>query len=798
MIKFELKKLFCKQYALYLIIVLVVLKLFSSAELFKPDSGSLSPRQREVYLDYIEQYGGVLTDEKEAAILEKYALLTEAKRQVREIQNKLNGGEFATADEYFKALSEVPEIISDEAAIEKLYSSYESVAKDREHRVLLAFDTSAMTVGQEYWMLIFICYISAISVYYERKIKNLQKASKNGTKTYAAKLFAVFTAIMAVWLIFSAVEFSALTSVISKADLSAYLASLESFKETPYSDMTILGGFFAIEAVKLVGYLFTAAVTLITARLSGDLVLSIFTPAAVNVVWIYLFSNNTAAFYQPFSLMRGAPYLTGTHYISMGDGEYYPEYSEIPGSVFATLIVIAVTVIIIACAVVISAGKNKLNKGKKLPLAVGLTTLTMLTGCAGKKTELESVPEFSDSPFSTTSATTSEPREDNYEELFGKYQSGGIRFDNYSINGNSAIEYNGGEIELSFDMNTNGNKYDAESGFMAFINGVPQKLSLNGGESGELVRVLMQPDKSEKATLSFTPTIPEELKNEKTLQLKYINIFHPSYKPAGSLTGFGNAHIGQPFCEFDITVNSPLNVSESALEPINGECESVLITDGAAKQYGINKPGENSVTTVSVKDAQTKEEPLPLRGGKLDAELLIYGSETYNYRVYVYVNHERVRFNGGDYLELAAKSGYAAIFGIMDLDGNVISETKVASNGSGGFRLKKAGDKIVFMSPQFVSIYGVSDLNFMDGILIYDCKTGEQKMLIPEDQNEISYCDVTPDGKHIVTGIEVWDEENFLQTADILKLYDTDTLELLDTKTLGGKDGIDMCVLMTE
>lgn len=380
MIKFELKKLFIKQYGLYLIIVLVVLKLFSSAELFKPDSGSLSPRQREVYLDYIEQYGGVLTDEKEAAILEKYTLLTEAKRQVREIQNKLNGGEFATMDEHFKALSEVPEIISDEAAIEKLYSGYESVAKDREHRVLLAFDAPAMTVGQEYWMLIFICYISAISVYYERKINNLQKASKNGTKTYAAKLLAVFTAITAVWLIFSVVEFSALTSVISKADLSASLASLESFKETPYSDMTILGGFFAIEAVKLVGYLFTAAVTLIIARLSGNLVLSIFTPAAVNVVWIYLFSNNTSAFYQPFSLMRGAPYLTGTHYISMGNGGYYPEYSEIPGSVFAALIVIAVAVIIIACAVVISAGKNKLNKSKKLPLAAGITALTMLLG----------------------------------------------------------------------------------------------------------------------------------------------------------------------------------------------------------------------------------------------------------------------------------------------------------------------------------------------------------------------------------------------------------------------------------
>lgn len=663
----------------------------------------------------------------------------------------------------------------------------------------------------------------------------------------------------------------------------------------------------------------------------------------------------------------------------------------------------------------------------------------MLTGCAGKKTE--SAPEFSDSPFSSiVSDTTSEPQSDNYDELFGKYQTGRIQFGNYSIKGDEAFEYNGGEIELSFDMNTSGNQYDAEAGFMAFINGVPQKLSLNGGESNEFVRISLQPDKSEKATLSFTPTIPEELKNEKTLQLKYISIFNPSYKPAGSFTGFGNAHQGQPFCEFDITVNSPLDVSESALEPIDGECESVLITDGVAKKYGIKKPDENSVTTVSIRDAQTKDEPLSLRGGKLDAELLIYGSETYNYSVYVYVNHERVRFNGGDYLELAAKSGYlnvlkleledtkerdiiyavavptnaktgsmavrkggsvlvlnedgivtesvpvtpidppddpsdtsdksdttpdnmntniyayhpeeyidseqrylllsrhlyeshdetlydyivydekeqkvigtmtlpefgsyqrftyddgvfvldvtdwaavesgensprfvvyneklepiktyysndvpdcysvryylsqkswyyhktdegnsvfkanedfsgevkifdeyipkfyivgdkivyyksihdtnapqneAAIFGISDLDGNIISETKVASDGCGSFRLKKAGERIVFMSPMMITIQGSSDLNLMDGILIYDCKTGEQKMFTPENQNELCFCDVSPDGRHIVTGVELWNEDISERTGLTLNVYDTETLELLDSKTYDGSN----------
>jgi len=291
-----------------------------------------------------------------------------------------------------------------------------------------------------------------------------------------------------------------------------------------------------------------------------------------------------------------------------------------------------------------------------LVMAALLSILT-LNGCANKKTESE--PEFSNSPFSgSNSESASEPQADSYEELFGKYQTGSFKIGNYSLDDSMEIEYNGGDIEFSFDVSTSGNKYEVEKGFMAFINGIPQKLSLNGGERNELVRISQQPDQSSTATLSFTPTITEDMIGEQTLQVKIISIFNPSYEPSGSFVGFGNAHNGQPFVEFDIKVNSPLAVSEDVFEPIKDECESVLITDETAKQYGISKPGEGTATNVSIKNAQTKGEPLALRGGGLDAELLMYGSETYNYRVYFYVNHERVKFNGGDYLETEVKSGY--------------------------------------------------------------------------------------------------------------------------------------------
>lgn len=383
MIKFEFKKLLIKQYGLVLIIILVIAKIFSSSELFKPDYGSLTPQQREVYIGYINELGGVLTDEKESAIIEIYTRFLEAESELLEIEKKRNNGEFADMEEYFKALSEVPEIISDRAAIEKLYSGYKSVAEDKENRILLAFDAPAMRVGQEYLFLIFICYISAASVYYERRINNLQKTSVNGKKVCCAKLLALLLVIGLVWVIFALIEFFALTAVVSGENLKASLASLERFKETPYSDMTVIGGFCAVQGVKLIGYLFTAAITLILIRFSGNLILSVFSPTALNIVWIYLFGSRTVAFYQPFSLMRGSAYFTGTHYINTGTSSY-PEYNEIPFSVLLVLIAVSAAVIIFAGMTVVDLGKNYLKRKKlKRSAAAIITMLAMLlSGCS--------------------------------------------------------------------------------------------------------------------------------------------------------------------------------------------------------------------------------------------------------------------------------------------------------------------------------------------------------------------------------------------------------------------------------
>lgn len=245
---------------------------------------------------------------------------------------------------------------------------------------------------------------------------------------------------------------------------------------------------------------------------------------------------------------------------------------------------------------------------------------------------------------------------DNYEELFGKYQYGSAVYSNYNIEGGSTIEYNGGEIELSFDADTNGNTNNIEFGYMAFIDGVPQKLSLNGGKESELVSFSQVPNLITSITLSFIPSITKEMSGKKTLQLKLLAVFNPSYKPSGSFTGFGNAHDGRAFCEYDIKVNKPLEISDEL--SLTNEYESYIINDDIADKYSIKKPDGTTSTSIFIKDAQTGEQQLTFRDGEIDANLLIYGNDLYKYNVFVYINHERVNFNSADYLETEVKSGY--------------------------------------------------------------------------------------------------------------------------------------------
>lgn len=267
--------------------------------------------------------------------------------------------------------------------------------------------------------------------------------------------------------------------------------------------------------------------------------------------------------------------------------------------------------------------------------------------------EAESSTTEAESDTTESAAESEEPElsDDDYEELFGKYQSG------YADFGDRSFEYKDGVIEKSFTAKTKGNEYDVEYGYMAYINGIPQKLSLNGGEPQEMVSVTLPPNTEQKITLDIKPALTEDIKREKELQVKFLSIFNPSYKPQGQYTGFGNAHNGTADGRQIIQPDG----SEESISDMKTttEYESVAITKEVKKKYSLGDI--DAIGYITISDGM-----ITLKSGESSAktEILMLGNTANAYRVFLYKNHERIQINGCDCAEMKVENGKLSILGV--------------------------------------------------------------------------------------------------------------------------------------
>lgn len=88
LLKNELKKLYIKQYGLIVLLIVFIVKLLTSADLYKASYSDMLYEQQKYYLEYMQEYGGQLTDEKENAILSLYSEAEAAKQLQSDILEK--------------------------------------------------------------------------------------------------------------------------------------------------------------------------------------------------------------------------------------------------------------------------------------------------------------------------------------------------------------------------------------------------------------------------------------------------------------------------------------------------------------------------------------------------------------------------------------------------------------------------------------------------------------------------------------------------------------------------------------
>lgn len=357
LLKNELKKLYIKQYGLIVLLIVFIVKLLTSADLYKASYSDMLYEQQKYYLEYMQEYGGQLTDEKENAILSLYSEAEAAKQLQSDILEKNRAGEYSTPEEFTNAMREIPDIIEKYDAIKLLYSNYERVSADRENLLMLPSGSNAMTSGIEYLFIMAICYISAAMCYYERKMKPLIVTAANGRRSGGYRLISLFSLIFTGWLGLFIIELTSLFAVIGAENLGCGVQSLEAFENTPFGSLSIIAMFIVIHLTKLLGYLLISAVCVLLCTLTKNLPLSLFVPMAVTCVWVYLFGRNNAVYYSPFSLVLGSPYYTGDCYVTEGRLEILL-YSCVPAELLVMLITIAVIVIAVTAVVYIGSIKR--------------------------------------------------------------------------------------------------------------------------------------------------------------------------------------------------------------------------------------------------------------------------------------------------------------------------------------------------------------------------------------------------------------------------------------------------------
>lgn len=376
--RFELKKLFIKQHVLVLIILATAVKLFNSSSLFIPDYSVLTKTQRNYYLNYIALYGGQLTDEKEDAIFDLYERASEANTLRRKIEADYNAGRYKSDKEYMEALYNVDKIAGEYDAIKYLYQKYLVAAADKENRWLLAGDAKAMTVGSENLLVLLICFMSAAAVYYERKMNRLVKTTISAGGSAAMRSAVLFLAIFSVWLIFAGIEFAAVVNSVGVDHLGVSVANLDSFQNTPYTNLSILQAFVLIQLTKLCGYLFLSSVAVLLVLVVKNLPLAVFVPFSCTFVWIYLFRySEKLTYYSPFSLILGSPYYTGDFY-KHENGLDHLLYTTVPLSLTLLLVGICILTTVVAVLVMIGKGRGV----RKLSAAFAALSLCLLCGCS--------------------------------------------------------------------------------------------------------------------------------------------------------------------------------------------------------------------------------------------------------------------------------------------------------------------------------------------------------------------------------------------------------------------------------
>lgn len=405
----ELKKLLFKQYSLFILLFLLIIKTitFMSSTEYQIFNRSeefiyLNDKEMEVYSDYLQEYQGKITDDVIAKVEAEKRMISELEVERINLHDQFEQGTIAEQD-FMQAISEIEPTYEKREAFKAFYADFEKWANEPEKRYIIAGKTSVFNNQQMEYLLI-LALFTLIVVFFtteqSTKMELLLKTTPRGGVFAGERKFIAVIALIAIyWGGFFLVELSEIVLRLGANTLTFPAQSITTFYHSNVS-MSIFGVFCAIQLTKLLGYLFWGLLVGVLAQLTKRVVLSVFIPSSIIFLMLYFWTNETR-FYTPLGLLTGQAYFTGTIYIPSSVGDFVVQ-ENIPMISFALLCSAVLVLIMIFGLIICASYRSKIkriykykNKGKLM--AFSLLLIMLFSGCQDEAKRIytyNAVPSF--------------------------------------------------------------------------------------------------------------------------------------------------------------------------------------------------------------------------------------------------------------------------------------------------------------------------------------------------------------------------------------------------------------------
>lgn len=300
---------------------------------------------------------------------------------------------------------------------------------------------------------------------------------------------------------------------------------------------------------------------------------------------------------------------------------------------------------------------------KFITILFTLTAALVLTACAKNESSYES--EFFSDPFGESNSELSVSDSSNNVSEGDKF------FDNtvdglwdqannkitdmltggYLIDyGDAPLIYNGEPIKITLTITTDeDNHVDRSVGIMAFIDDMPQEVSLDG-ESYSYMAVYtnLEPNKTYTKELYFKPAaFPEDREN---LSVDFADCDTPDYRATEQCMAFWGVH---SFSGYRVCRELVISME------IEGSREYSAETD-IREEINTYEKGKPNIVKKNLD--KTTGYCLNEDGTLSGTYILYYGKET-KHRIVFFINDRPVTFNGGkDFCDIEFKDGYMYTF----------------------------------------------------------------------------------------------------------------------------------------